>query len=52
MSGDDVRVRTASSAAAPSDDLCDKRADVAKCPGYIGDAMTGVLRTRMQTGQI
>jgi len=52
MSGDDVRIRTANSAASSSDDLRDKLADVAKYSGYIDGAMTVVLRTRMQTGQI
>jgi len=52
MSGDDVRVRTAHSAAASSDDLCDKLAEVANHSGIVHNTMTGILRTRMQTGQI
>jgi hypothetical protein len=52
MSGDDVRARTASSAAASSGDLCNKPAELAKHSDHISDAMTAVLRTRMQTGQI
>ena len=52
MSGDDVRDRTAHFAAASSDDLCDKLAEVAKHSDHIDAAMTVVLRARMQTGQI
>jgi hypothetical protein len=52
MSGDDVRIRTACTAAASSDDLCDKLAEMAKCPDHPSDAMTVVLRAQMQTGQI
>jgi hypothetical protein len=52
MSGDDVRSRTAESASASSDDLCDGLADLAKYSDHISDAMTVVLRARMQTGQI
>jgi hypothetical protein len=52
MSGDDVRIRTANPAAAPSDDLCNKLAELAKHSDHISDAMTVVLRARTQTGQI
>ena len=52
MSGDDVRVRTAHLAAASSDDLCDKLAEMANHPANRHDAMTGILRTRTQTRQI
>lgn len=52
MSGDDVRIRTADQAAASPDDLCHKPADMAKHSDHIYNAMTVVLRTRMQTGQI
>jgi hypothetical protein len=52
MSGDDVRIRTAESAAAPSDDLCDKLAESAKDSHLISSAMTAVLRAPTQTGQI
>ena len=52
MSGDDVRSKTAKSAAAPSDDLCDKLAESAKDSDHIGGVMTVVLRASTQTGQI
>ena len=52
MSGDDVRDRTANFAAASSDDLCDKLAEVANHSDNILDAMTGILRRRTQAGQI
>ena len=51
MSGDDVRVRAANSAAASSTDLCDGLAKMAKHADPIHGAMTVVLRTLMQTGQ-
>ena len=50
MSGDDVRFRAAHVAA--SDALCRKVAEVAKYAGDTNDAMTVVLRTHMQAGQI
>jgi hypothetical protein len=50
MSGDDVRVSTAEPAV--SDALCRKAAAMAKFSDHINDAMTVVLRARMQTGQI
>jgi hypothetical protein len=37
--------------AAISDDLCDKLAEAAKRYDQIDDAMSGALRTQMQTGQ-
>jgi hypothetical protein len=52
MSGDDVRTKAAKSAAAPSDDLCDKLAESAKDTDHISGAMTVVLRAPTQTGQI
>jgi hypothetical protein len=52
MSGDDVRDRTAHLAAASSDDLCDKLAEVANHSDDIHEAMTGILRRRTQAGQI
>ena len=52
MSGDDVRIRSAKLAAASSDGLRAKFAEVAKYPNQSTDAMTVVLRTRTQTGQI
>jgi hypothetical protein len=52
MSGDDVRNRTANLAAASSDDLCDKLAEVANEFDNILGAMTGILRRRTQVGQI
>lgn len=52
MSGDDVRVRAASSAATSSTDVCDPFARMAKLSNHTCDSMTVVLRTRMQTGQI
>jgi hypothetical protein len=52
MSGDDVRIRTATTAAASSDDLCAKLPELANHSDQISDAMTVVLRARMQTGQI
>ena len=52
MSGDDVRITTAEPAAAPSDDLCDKLAELAKDSDHVGGAMTVVLRAPTQTGQI
>jgi hypothetical protein len=38
--------------AAIADDLCDKLTDAAKRYEYTDDAVSGNLRTRMQTGQI
>ena len=52
MSGDDVRDRTAHSAAASSDDLCGKLAEVANHCDDIYDAMTVILCERTRTGQI
>lgn len=52
MSGDAVRVKAANVAAASPDDLCDKRAEVAKDSDHINSALTAVLRARTQTGQI
>ena len=52
MSGDDVRARTAHSAAASSDDLRDKPAEVANHSDNIHDAMTVTLCERTRTGQI
>jgi hypothetical protein len=37
--------------AAISDDLCDKLTEAAKRYAHTDDAMSGILRTRMQTGQ-
>ena len=37
--------------AAISDDLCDKLTEAAKRYDHTDDAMSGILRTRMQTGQ-
>jgi hypothetical protein len=52
MSGDAVRDRTAHLAAASSDDLCDKLAEVANHSDDIDEAMTGNLGRRTQAGQI
>jgi hypothetical protein len=54
MSGDDLRVTTADlgELAAISDDLCHKLSDAAKRSHRRDDAMSGVLRTQMQTRQI
>jgi hypothetical protein len=52
MSGDDVRDRTANFAAASSDDLCDKLAEVANHSDNILGAMTGILRRQTQARQI
>jgi hypothetical protein len=52
MSGDDVRDRAANFAAASSDDLCDKLAEVANHSDSILDAMTVILRRRTQAEQI
>jgi len=52
MSGDEVRIRTAKTAAASSDDLRGQLAELANHSGQINDAMTVVLCARMQIGQI
>jgi len=52
MSGDDVRDRTAHFAAASSDDLCDKLAELANHSDSLHDTMTAILRIRTQAGQI
>jgi hypothetical protein len=51
MSGDDVRGRAAHFAAASSEDLCDKLAEMANHSDNTHDAMTPILRRRTQAGQ-
>jgi hypothetical protein len=47
----DARRSAGAKMAAISDDLCDKLTEAAKRYEHTDDAISGILRTRMQTGQ-